>query len=71
MEYGKRTSMEPPPLRGVKILTILAAILIAILIGSRFGIPPLPLLLLAVGCYTLLEIIWQISGGVSLNRRWI
>ncbi|MDO9538904.1 MAG: hypothetical protein Q7J09_02725 [Methanocalculus sp.] len=61
--------MDSLPLWGLRVMTILAASIIALMIGSPLNLPLPAILLVAIGCYTLLDIIRQIPNGASPRRR--
>ncbi|MDO8842562.1 MAG: hypothetical protein Q7V06_09650 [Methanocalculus sp.] len=50
-------------------MTILAASIIALMIGSPLNLQLPAILLVVIGCYTLVDIIRQIPNGASPRRR--
>ncbi|MCP1716163.1 hypothetical protein J2T58_002038 [Methanocalculus alkaliphilus] len=63
--------MDRQPKEGFRFMTILAISLIVVLIGYILNLPIPVLLLVAVGCYILGDILIQIPSATSPRRRQV
>jgi len=61
--------MDRQPGKGFRFMTILAISLLAVLIGYILNLPLPALLLAAIGCYILGDILIQIPTAPSPRRR--